>query len=133
MEIALLGVGKSYGSQQVLRDVHLHVPHGQRIALVGPNGSGKSTLLRAVMGLLAVDGTLQLDGISPFEDRDRIARKLAYVPQTAPQLGAPVRDVVRTVATLRDVDERRVEILALELGLDLAPVRSRPFRQLSGG
>jgi ATP-binding cassette, subfamily F, member 3 len=45
-----LSVG--YGAHVVLRDLNLHVRHGERIALTGPNGSGKTTLLRTVAGVL---------------------------------------------------------------------------------
>ena len=45
-----LSVG--YGSHVLLRDLNLHVRHGERIALTGPNGSGKTTLLRTITGVL---------------------------------------------------------------------------------
>jgi len=35
----------------VLRDVDLHIPAGQRLAVVGPSGSGKSSLLLLLAGL----------------------------------------------------------------------------------
>ena len=37
---------------QVLRDVHLRLAPGERVALMGRNGAGKSTLLRHLKGLL---------------------------------------------------------------------------------
>ena len=60
----------------------MHVPKGAITCLLGPNGSGKTTLLRAVLGLCAYSGSIQLQGrdllrIAP----DERARLLAYVPQ----------------------------------------------------
>lgn len=42
-------------SESSLRDVSLHVPHGQTIALVGPNGCGKTTLLSLLPRLFDPD------------------------------------------------------------------------------
>lgn len=59
--------------EEVLRDLHLTVPAGQRVLLVGPSGSGKSTLLRALAGLLLtidsgdLTGTVHIDGAPPGE------------------------------------------------------------------
>lgn len=127
------GVTKRYGSQIVLRDVDLVVEPGDRVAIVGPNGSGKSTLLRVLMGLLHCEGEVRLDGSSPFRDRERIAERMAYVPQIAPQLGATVSEVIRAVSSLRAIDRGRVVGVAATLGLDVEQVRARPFRALSGG
>lgn len=127
------GLTKRYGSQVVLRDVSLHVDPGERVAIVGPNGSGKSTLLRALMGLLHCEGEVWLDGVSPFRERERVAERIAYVPQIAPQLGASVSEVIRAVSSLRAIDRQRVTRVADVLGLDVEAVRARPFRALSGG
>jgi polar amino acid transport system ATP-binding protein len=61
--LRLSRVSKSYGAVQVLRDVDLEVPAGQRVALIGPSGSGKTTLLRVVMTLERPEhGTIEVDG-----------------------------------------------------------------------
>ena len=44
-------LAKSYGAQDIFRDVSLHIARGDKIALVGPNGVGKTTLLRIIAGL----------------------------------------------------------------------------------
>src|SRR5881227_3290263 len=45
-----VGVAKSYGPQQVFRDVNFMIEKGDRIALVGVNGAGKSTLIKLLAG-----------------------------------------------------------------------------------
>ncbi len=50
--LALDGITKSYGDNQVLHGVDLEVRRGDRLAIMGPNGIGKSTLLQ-----IAVDET----------------------------------------------------------------------------
>ena len=53
------GVDITVGEVSVLKNVHLHVRRGEKIAVVGPNGAGKSTLLNALLGLLPLSaGTI---------------------------------------------------------------------------
>src|SRR5437867_2458163 len=49
--LAADGLEFSYGHQQVLFGVSVHVGDGEAVALLGTNGAGKSTFLRCVAGL----------------------------------------------------------------------------------
>ncbi|MFP3740741.1 ATP-binding cassette domain-containing protein, partial [Burkholderia sp. SIMBA_019] len=61
--ITVDGIIKTFGGQQVLRDLSLHIPDGAFYTLLGPSGCGKTTLLRIVAGLLPFDsGTITLGG-----------------------------------------------------------------------
>jgi energy-coupling factor transport system ATP-binding protein len=52
------------GETRALDGVDLHVPAGQRVAIIGQNGSGKTTLVRHFNGLLRpTDGRVLIDGI----------------------------------------------------------------------
>lgn len=48
-------VKKSFGGQQVLRDISLTVKEGEVLSVIGPSGSGKTTLLRCATLLETMD------------------------------------------------------------------------------
>jgi ABC-type polar amino acid transport system ATPase subunit len=61
MAVRLQGVGKRFGSRQVLRGIDAEVKSGAIVALVGASGSGKTTLLRCLNGLETIDvGRIQI-------------------------------------------------------------------------
>ena len=40
--IEVVGLKKSFGPLEVLKDINLSVPRGHVVAMIGPSGSGKS-------------------------------------------------------------------------------------------
>jgi branched-chain amino acid transport system ATP-binding protein len=71
--LELANVRKSFGKTEIIRDVSLAVPPGERHAIIGPNGAGKSTLFNLISGRFALSsGTIRLNGTDitgrkPFE------------------------------------------------------------------
>jgi polar amino acid transport system ATP-binding protein len=59
-----IGIGKSYGSHEVLRDVSLTVHSGEVVCIIGPSGAGKSTFLRTLNRLEEPDtGEVWVGGV----------------------------------------------------------------------
>jgi putative lysine transport system ATP-binding protein len=54
--IQIRNLHKSFGSNLVLKDIHLSVEEKQVVCLIGSSGSGKSTLLRCINLLETPDG-----------------------------------------------------------------------------
>ena len=48
---SMIGVGKNYNKQPVLKNIYLSYFYGAKIGVIGLNGSGKSTLLRILAGV----------------------------------------------------------------------------------
>ncbi len=49
--IEILGLSKSYGTKEVLKNINLKFESGKAYGIVGENGAGKTTLFRCVAGL----------------------------------------------------------------------------------
>ncbi|MBC8241664.1 MAG: ABC transporter ATP-binding protein [Alphaproteobacteria bacterium] len=81
------GISHSFGPQQVLDDVSLHVEQGLIACLLGPSGCGKTTLLRIAAGLEPLQkGRVEID--------DRIVAEagLAELPPEARNVGLMFQD-----------------------------------------
>jgi phospholipid/cholesterol/gamma-HCH transport system ATP-binding protein len=56
-------VSFSYGSRQVLRDVHISIGFDERVVILGGSGEGKTTILRLILGLIKPDaGRILIEG-----------------------------------------------------------------------
>lgn len=59
------GLSKSFGKNQVLRNIDLKVKPGTILGLMGENGAGKSTMMKCLFGIYSMDsGSIIFDGKS---------------------------------------------------------------------
>jgi ABC-2 type transport system ATP-binding protein len=59
------------------------VQAGRIVGLIGPNGAGKTTALRAVLGLTAYEGRLQVLDREPFRERTQLMRDACFIADVA--------------------------------------------------
>lgn len=70
------------GRRAVLNGISVDFTPGTLTGIVGPNGAGKSTLARAILSLIAFDGSVTIDGDEVKKlPRGELARRVAYYPQ----------------------------------------------------
>jgi branched-chain amino acid transport system ATP-binding protein len=72
-----------YGKSHILHGVHMNVQRGEIVSLLGRNGAGRSTTIKAIMGQVAMAGTVNFRGRSLAGMKTyAIARcGLGYVPE----------------------------------------------------
>ena len=68
-ELSFESVSFAYSNgAEVLRDINLHIPSGDTIAVVGQTGSGKSTLMKLLLRFYSpTAGSIKLDGVDLTE------------------------------------------------------------------
>lgn len=79
-------LAKSFGDNEVLKDISLTVRKGEVISILGPSGCGKSTFIRTLVGLEKADGgEIHLDGeniLAPGVDINRVRQRIGMVFQS---------------------------------------------------
>jgi len=82
--VSLKGLYKSFDDRVVLRDINLHVGHGEIVAIMGSSGGGKTTLLRCISGLLQPSsGEILVDNVDVVKEPEEARRHMGMVFQSA--------------------------------------------------
>ena len=77
--IKLENVHKSFGKNEVLKGINLHIKQGQVMVIIGPSGSGKSTVLRTMNYLEEpTSGKVIVDGMD-LSDKNKLNEVRAEV------------------------------------------------------
>jgi phospholipid/cholesterol/gamma-HCH transport system ATP-binding protein len=134
---------KSFGNNQVLRDINLVLKKGETLVILGKSGTGKSILIKCIVGLIELDeGTLIIleKNISELNDQELIEtrKKIGFLFQggalfdsmsVRENLEFPLRRQLRSIP--KDTIDSLVKEALLNVGLsesiDLPP------SELSGG
>ncbi len=119
-EIEMEGVSFAYADEEwALREVSLHVPPGQTLALVGATGAGKSTLAKLVARFYDPQrGRVLVDGQDLREMRQQaLRRQLGIVPQEGFLFSGSLRENIafgRPDASLEEIESAAAAVGATD-------------------
>ena len=111
-------VSFGYGSEDVLHDVSLQVPLGERLALVGPTGAGKSTLAKLIARFYDPrEGRVDYGDVDLRDATLRSLReRIVVVPQEGFLFAGSVRDNI--VVGKADATDEEIHDAIAALGLE---------------
>ncbi len=81
--ITASGLGKRYKNTAALDDVSFQIASGRIVGLIGPNGAGKTTALKAILGLTDFSGELNVLGLDPRTQRDKLMEQVCFIADVA--------------------------------------------------
>src|SRR5476651_1823189 len=133
---------KSFGSNEVLKDINIKIEKGENLVVLGKSGSGKSVLIKCLVGLIEPDdGKIILlnKNISDLKNKELnlLRKKVGFLFQSAAlydsmtvreNLEFPLRDLKSK--SQEEIDKLVMEALknvGLEAAIDKMP------SELSGG
>jgi ABC-2 type transport system ATP-binding protein len=131
------GLTKRFGSLTAISEVSFDVERGAVVGFLGPNGAGKSTTMRILAGVFPpTSGHAVVAGYDVVADSLRARRVVGYFPErVALYLDMTVREYLRYVAEMKDVDARRrgADIDRVLSACGIANVAQRLIGTLSKG
>jgi phospholipid/cholesterol/gamma-HCH transport system ATP-binding protein len=141
--IEINNLKKSFGAQEVLKNVSLKLFNGENLVVIGKSGTGKSVLIKCIVGLLGADGgTINVfEKNVPELDRKELSElrlKIGFLFQSGAlydsmsvkqNLEFPLRRIKKKL-TEKEIAEKVYEVLE---NVGLADALDKMPSQLSGG
>lgn len=128
-----------YTIKKAVDDISFEINDGEIVGYIGANGAGKSTTIKMMTGILTPSsGRIIVDGVIPYENREKNAKNIGVVFGQKTQLwwDLPVSEtfpLLKDIHVVSDEDyEERMNYFKEILGLDeffLSPVRTLSLGQ----
>ncbi|MFW3610847.1 ABC transporter ATP-binding protein [Staphylococcus caprae] len=132
--LELKDVSKSFGSNEVLKNINLNIENGEIVSLLGPSGCGKTTLLNLILGLENVTSGKIIFNNQEIQHKSMQKRGFNIVFQDFclfPHLDAYNNIIYGLKNQKKDPHSKEVTDL-IEL-LELRPHLRKKIHELSGG
>lgn len=141
--IEINNLKKSFGTQEVLKDISLKLFNGENLVVLGKSGTGKSVLIKCIVGLLnSNEGTINVFGKSVTslnrKDLGELRKKIGFLFQSGAlydsmtvkqNLEFPLRRIRKNLNE-KEIEEKIMEVLE---NVGLADALNKMPSQLSGG
>ena len=135
-KVSLKNISKSYGSNEILKNINLDIYDSEFLVLVGPSGCGKSTTLRLIAGLESPDNGEIIINNSIVNNMDPSKRDIAMVFQNYalyPQM--TVKENMGFGLKIRKYKKEEIDTRVIETAktLKIDDLLDRKPKALSGG
>lgn len=134
--IELVQIMKSYGNQDVLKEISFHLKEPGVIGLLGQNGAGKSTLMNMITGYLSPSqGKVLIYNIDMFENSKKAKSYIGYLPEKPPLYTD--LSVLQYLSFIYDIKKcslnkkNHIDEICSQLGI--SEVKNRIIKNLSKG
>lgn len=134
--LVIEGLGRRFGRREVVRDLHLRLEQGERLALCGPNGAGKTTVLRCIAGTVTpTAGSVAVFGHAAGSREARRLLGVSLSQERSFYLRLSGRENLLFAAGARGISRHDAEgrVAALEEELDLGAILAERVDHCSTG
>ena len=128
-----------YTIKKAVDDISFEINDGEIVGYIGANGAGKSTTIKMMTGILTpTNGIVTVNGIVPYENREKNAKNIGVVFGQKTQLwwDLPISETFSLLKDIYDISdndfEERMNFFKKVLGLEeffLNPVRTLSLGQ----
>src|SRR5512138_474336 len=122
----------NYRTVAAVAGVSFDIEAGEIVGYIGPNGAGKSTTIKMMTGILKpTGGTLQVNGLVPYDNRIRQAQSMGVVFGQRTQLwwDLPVIESFKILKEIYKVDQKMFD-RHMEMFNDLVGLKSLHSQQV---
>jgi len=130
---------REYIIKKAVDNISFEIEDGEIVGYIGANGAGKSTTIKMMTGILSPSsGTISINGLIPYEDREKNAKDIGVVFGQRTQLwwDLPLSETFSLLKDIYDVNDKdykeRMEFLNEVLEINefiLSPVRTLSLGQ----
>lgn len=130
---------REYSKKLAVDSISFEINEGEIVGYIGANGAGKSTTIKMMTGILTpTSGTVTVNGLVPYENREKNAKNIGVVFGQKTQLwwDLPISETFTLLKDIYEVSDEdfdeRMKFLKELLGLEdffLNPVRTLSLGQ----